>query len=92
MFDSLIILAQKPEPSYSAVGGSIRQLLPESRMCSMFCGGFKCKYCNPVGQWPENNYAIKGLYSAWVTDNILAMSRPSTRLIDTYDILTQFKE
>ncbi|KAF8570107.1 hypothetical protein P879_01551 [Paragonimus westermani] len=36
--------------------------------------------------------AVHGLYSTWITGNILAMSRPSTRIIKTYNIIQQFKE
>lgn len=36
--------------------------------------------------------AIRGLHSSWVTKDILAMQRPSTRLIEQYSIVEQFKD
>ncbi|XP_062826027.1 protein tyrosine phosphatase domain-containing protein 1 isoform X4 [Anolis carolinensis] len=58
--------------------------------CSMACGGRACKYENPT-RWSDQEQAVKGLYSSWVTDNILAMSRPSTELIEKYNIIEQFQ-
>ncbi|XP_070591869.1 protein tyrosine phosphatase domain-containing protein 1 isoform X3 [Erythrolamprus reginae] len=58
--------------------------------CSMACGGRACKYENPT-RWSEQEQAVKGLYSSWITDNILAMSRPSTDLIGRYNIIEQFQ-
>lgn len=31
-------------------------------------------------------------YSNWITDNILATARPSTRIMEQYDIIDQFHE
>ncbi|KAL8212469.1 UNVERIFIED_CONTAM: hypothetical protein K2H54_047745 [Gekko kuhli] len=56
----------------------------------MTCGGRACKYENPT-RWSEEEQAVKGLYSSWVTDNILAMSRPSTEIIEKYNIIEQFQ-
>lgn len=36
--------------------------------------------------------AINGLHSDWVTDDVLAMARPSDRLLQEYDIVGQFKK
>jgi hypothetical protein len=36
--------------------------------------------------------AINGLHSDWVTEDVLAMARPSDRLIQEYDIVGQFKK
>ncbi|XP_026713583.1 protein tyrosine phosphatase domain-containing protein 1 isoform X5 [Athene cunicularia] len=58
--------------------------------CSMACGGRACKYENPA-RWSDQEQAIKGLYSSWVTNNILAMARPSTELIEKYNIIEQFE-
>ncbi|ORZ37548.1 protein-tyrosine phosphatase-like protein [Catenaria anguillulae PL171] len=44
-----------------------------------FCGGRNCKYCGP--QPAGRPQAIPGLYSAWVTESILAMARPSAYLM-----------
>ncbi|XP_068109720.1 protein tyrosine phosphatase domain-containing protein 1 isoform X2 [Hyperolius riggenbachi] len=58
--------------------------------CSMTCGGRACKYENPT-RWSNEEQAIKGLYSSWITDNILAMARPSTEIIEKYNIIEQFR-
>ena len=34
--------------------------------------------------------AIDGLYSNWITNHIMAMQRPSTRLIKEYDLINVF--
>lgn len=36
--------------------------------------------------------AIEGLNSNWITPNILAMQRPSERLIKEFNIYQQFKD
>ncbi|KAM7411626.1 hypothetical protein PAMA_021556 [Pampus argenteus] len=58
--------------------------------CSIGCGGQNCKYDNP-SYWSEDQQAIKGLYSSWITDHLLAMSRPSTEVIKKYNIIDQFR-
>jgi protein tyrosine phosphatase domain-containing protein 1 len=35
--------------------------------------------------------AIDGLFSNWITDNILAHQRPSSRLISEFDLINVFK-
>ena len=61
-----------------------------SVQCSLFCGGQSCKYESPL-QWRSEDMALRGLYSHWVTDNVLAMARPSTLLFRIYDVIGQFK-
>ncbi|KAK7878648.1 hypothetical protein WMY93_030484 [Mugilogobius chulae] len=39
----------------------------------------------------DDQQAIKGLFSSWVTDHILACSRPSTEIIEKFNIIDQFK-
>uniref|UniRef100_A0A3Q4I4H7 Protein tyrosine phosphatase domain-containing protein 1 n=1 Tax=Neolamprologus brichardi TaxID=32507 RepID=A0A3Q4I4H7_NEOBR len=58
--------------------------------CSIGCGGQACKYDNP-SYWSDDQQAIRGLYSSWVTDHLLAMSRPSTEIIEKYNIIDQFR-
>lgn len=82
---------QRPTAKYSALTNSLRVLTTGSMQCSMFCGGKGCKYDNPA-KWTEDQMAIKGLFSHWVTKRILAMSRPSTDAVKKYDIIGQFKE
>lgn len=54
----------------------------------VFCGGAECK----VENWKLHpNPAIQGLNSDWITPEILATQRPSTRLLQEFKILEQFK-
>ncbi|XP_066224444.1 protein tyrosine phosphatase domain-containing protein 1 isoform X1 [Saccopteryx leptura] len=80
----------RPTPKYTKVGERLRHVIPGHMACSMACGGRACKYENP-SRWSEQEQAIKGVYSSWVTDNILAMARPSTELLEKYRIIEQFQ-
>ncbi|XP_023564460.1 protein tyrosine phosphatase domain-containing protein 1 isoform X2 [Octodon degus] len=79
----------RPTPKYTKVGERLRHVIPGHMACSMACGGRACKYENPT-RWSEQEQAIKGVYSSWVTDNILAMARPSSELLQKYHIIDQF--
>lgn len=61
----------------------------KSTFICKFCGGKSCKHENWLTQTES---AIKGLNSDWVSNNILAMQRPSSRLIKEFDVVQQFKE
>ncbi|XP_049751772.1 protein tyrosine phosphatase domain-containing protein 1 isoform X1 [Elephas maximus indicus] len=80
----------RPTPKYTKVGERLRHVIPGHMACSMACGGRACKYENPA-RWSDQEQAIKGVYSSWVTDNILAMARPSTELMEKYHIIEQFR-
>ncbi|XP_057405054.1 protein tyrosine phosphatase domain-containing protein 1 isoform X3 [Balaenoptera acutorostrata] len=80
----------RPTPKYTKVGERLRHVIPGHMACSMACGGKACKYEN-AARWSEQEQAIKGVYSSWVTDNILAMARPSTELLEKYCIIEQFR-
>ncbi|CAH1254847.1 PTPDC1 [Branchiostoma lanceolatum] len=80
-----------PTAKYNKISEQLRHVTPGHIQCSMFCGGKGCKYENPA-KWPAKDQAVKGLYSSWVTDDILAMARPSTEIITKYEIIEQFKE
>ncbi|XP_068276018.1 protein tyrosine phosphatase domain-containing protein 1 isoform X2 [Nyctibius grandis] len=82
--------SRRPSPKYTKVGEHLRHVIPGPMQCSMACGGRACKYENPA-RWSDEEQAIKGLYSSWITHNILAMARPSTELIDKYNIIEQFE-
>ncbi|XP_027692714.1 protein tyrosine phosphatase domain-containing protein 1 isoform X1 [Vombatus ursinus] len=82
--------SRRPTPKYTKVGERLRHVIPGHVACSMACGGRACKYENPA-RWSDQEQAIKGIYSSWVTDNILAMARPSTELIEKYNIIEQFQ-
>ncbi|KAM5227236.1 protein tyrosine phosphatase domain-containing protein 1 isoform 1-T1 [Ctenodactylus gundi] len=79
----------RPTPKYTKVGERLRHVIPGHVACSMACGGRACKYENPA-RWREQEQAIKGVYSSWVTDSILAMARPSSELLEKYHIIEQF--
>ncbi|XP_070558696.1 protein tyrosine phosphatase domain-containing protein 1-like isoform X2 [Ptychodera flava] len=83
----------KPTAKYGVLSDGLRQITPGSWQCSMFCGGRNCKYCNPSkGNWPPERMVVKGLFSEWITDDIIAISRPSTDIVDKFDIIGQFKK
>ncbi|NXF34110.1 PTPC1 protein, partial [Nyctibius bracteatus] len=82
--------SRRPTPKYTKVGEHLRHVIPGPVQCSMACGGRACKYENPA-RWSDEEQAIKGLYSSWITHNIVAMARPSTELIDKYNIIEQFE-
>ncbi|CAI2728619.1 unnamed protein product [Schistosoma spindalis] len=75
----------------SPVSDMMRQGIPEKNLCLLFCGGSKCKYCNPSSFFDKSKMHLNGLYSTWITQNILATSRPSEKLIKEFDIIGQFK-
>lgn len=55
-----------------------------------FCGGKSCKHEN----WRKNKRnppELEGLNCDWITPNLLATQRPSSRLIKQYDLLEKFK-
>ncbi|XP_056380267.1 protein tyrosine phosphatase domain-containing protein 1 isoform X2 [Hyla sarda] len=81
---------RRPTSKYTKVGERLRHVIPGHMQCSMTCGGRACKYENPT-KWSDEEQAIKGLYSSWITDNILAMARPSTEIIEKYNIIKQFQ-
>ncbi|XP_065802956.1 protein tyrosine phosphatase domain-containing protein 1 isoform X2 [Muntiacus reevesi] len=80
----------RPTPKYTKVGERLRHVIPGHVACSMACGGKACKYEN-AARWGEQEQAIKGVYSSWVTDNILAMARPSTEVLEKFCIIEQFR-
>ncbi|XP_071458653.1 protein tyrosine phosphatase domain-containing protein 1 isoform X2 [Marmota flaviventris] len=81
--------SERPTPKYTKVGERLRHVIPGHMACSMACGGKACKYENPA-RWSEQEQAIKGIYSSWITDSILAMARPSSELLEKYHIIEQF--
>jgi len=54
-----------------------------------FCGGKSCKHENYL---THPGSAIKGLNSDWVTGDILAMQRPSSRIIKEFNITQEFNK
>ncbi|XP_055077596.1 protein tyrosine phosphatase domain-containing protein 1 isoform X1 [Periophthalmus magnuspinnatus] len=82
--------ARVPTAKYTKMGETLRHVIPGHMQCSMACGGRACKYENP-SRWSDEEQAVKGLYSSWITDNLLAMARPSTEIIEKYNIIEQFR-
>ncbi|KAK5639261.1 hypothetical protein RI129_011753 [Pyrocoelia pectoralis] len=76
--------------NYTKLSENIRRLTPQGIQCSVFCGGTNCKYENPES-WTADSLAIQGIYSHWITDDILAMARPSTTVIIKKNIIEQFQ-
>lgn len=70
----------------------LRKVLPFNgglKFLCNFCGGKSCKHEN----WKtQEKSAIIGLNSSWVTDNILACQRPSSRIIREHGLIKSFKE
>eukprot|EP00842_Homolaphlyctis_polyrhiza_P003122 jgi/Hompol1/3810/HPOL_006754-RA len=66
-----------------------------SKLHCLFCGGKECRF-ESWKLWTGDRYAgvnaVDGLFSSWITDNIMAMQRPSTRLINEYKIIQKFQE
>ncbi|XP_068453292.1 protein tyrosine phosphatase domain-containing protein 1 [Clinocottus analis] len=79
-----------PRAKYTLVGEAMRYVIPGHMQCSIGCGGQDCKFDNP-SYWSDKEQAIKGLYSSWVTDHLLATSRPSTETIKKFNIIDQFR-
>ncbi|XP_067133016.1 protein tyrosine phosphatase domain-containing protein 1-like [Centruroides vittatus] len=86
-----VTYGQSPPARYSKLSEKFRQNAPSEFQCSVFCGGKKCKYESPKN-WSHEDMTINGIYSHWVTDDILAMARPSTEVIEKYNVIQQFQE
>ncbi|OCT89323.1 protein tyrosine phosphatase domain-containing protein 1 isoform X2 [Xenopus laevis] len=80
---------KEPGPSYSHTRERLVKAIPPRVICSLTCGGRECRYEGPES-WSEKQQAIRGLYSSWITEEILATSRPSTRLMKEHKITDQF--
>ncbi|XP_036375534.1 protein tyrosine phosphatase domain-containing protein 1 [Megalops cyprinoides] len=80
-----------PRPSYSQARENLVRAIPPQIICLLGCGGIDCRYEGPAC-WRPSQQAIRGLFSTWVTDDIVAMARPSTRLIKRYSIIEQFQQ
>jgi protein tyrosine phosphatase domain-containing protein 1 len=57
----------------------------------MFCGGRRCKYESSSG-WKKEDLAIDGIYSHWITDDLLAMARPNTTSMVKNDTVGTFQK
>uniref|UniRef100_A0A3B4UR53 Protein tyrosine phosphatase domain-containing protein 1 n=1 Tax=Seriola dumerili TaxID=41447 RepID=A0A3B4UR53_SERDU len=79
-----------PRPSYSQARENLVKAIPPRLLCLLACGGVDCRYEGPEC-WKLNQQVIRGLFSSWVTDDVVAMARPSNHLIEKYNIIDQFR-
>ncbi|XP_031149274.1 protein tyrosine phosphatase domain-containing protein 1 [Sander lucioperca] len=79
-----------PQPAYSQARENLMKAIPPKLLCLLACGGIDCRYEGPEC-WKLNQQVIRGLFSSWVTDDIIAMARPSNHLIEKYNIIEQFR-
>ncbi|CAF0855375.1 unnamed protein product [Rotaria sp. Silwood1] len=70
-----------PESAYSPLSQAFKKLLPERTACRLGCRGASCKY-ERSDYWRPEQMAIDGIFSHWITNNILACSRPTARHSD----------
>ncbi|XP_008409534.1 protein tyrosine phosphatase domain-containing protein 1 isoform X2 [Poecilia reticulata] len=90
MMPSLSPHVPVPRPSYSQARENLVRAIPPKLLCLLACGGKDCRYEGPEC-WKSNQQVIRGLFSSWVTDDIIAMARPSNQLIKKYNIIEQFQ-
>ena len=62
----------------------------KDKLRCIFCGGKNCKHENYKNNLNNNN-AIEGLNSNFITENIIASQRPSEILIQKYHLIQKFK-
>ena len=67
---------------------AIRKATVGDNHCYIFCKGANCKYEDPTF-WRPDQMVLNGSFSHWVTDDVMAMSRPTTLLIREYDFIGQ---
>ncbi|XP_055797233.1 protein tyrosine phosphatase domain-containing protein 1 [Salvelinus fontinalis] len=79
-----------PRPAYSQARENLVKAIPPKIICLLACGGWDCRYEGPAC-WRPSQQAVQGLFSHWVTDDIVAMARPSSHLIKKYNIIEQFQ-
>ena len=63
----------------------------KDKLRCFFCGGKNCKHENFLNNINNNN-AIRGLNSNYITDDIIASQRPSEFLINKYNLVKLFKD
>ncbi|XP_054897633.1 protein tyrosine phosphatase domain-containing protein 1 [Poeciliopsis prolifica] len=90
MMPNLSLHVPVPRPSYSQARENLVRAIPPKLLCLLACGGKDCRYEGPEC-WKSNQQVIRGLFSSWVTDDIIAMARPSNHLIKKYNIIEQFQ-
>ncbi|XP_072769818.1 protein tyrosine phosphatase domain-containing protein 1-like isoform X4 [Nerophis lumbriciformis] len=79
-----------PRAAYSQARENLVKAIPPKLLCLLACGGLDCRYEGPEC-WKASQQVIRGIFSSWVTDDIIAMARPSTSLIEKFNIIQQFQ-
>eukprot|EP00049_Salpingoeca_infusionum_P011364 m.196764 g.196764 ORF g.196764 m.196764 type:complete len:888 (-) comp14910_c0_seq1:1563-4226(-) len=71
------------------LGDKLRAIAAGPRLCKMFCKGSKCKYCDH-SRYLGQAQAVEGLFSSWITSDILAMSRPTQLAVEQCGLVQTF--
>jgi protein tyrosine phosphatase domain-containing protein 1 len=87
---SYTLNTNEPKSPYNALTHQMRKLVPHELACLVGCQGIKCKYCN--SNWNDEFMELKGVYSSWITDEMLAMARPTTHAIKEFKLIEQMKK
>ncbi|XP_070687562.1 protein tyrosine phosphatase domain-containing protein 1 [Pempheris klunzingeri] len=91
MMPTMTMHLEVPRPSYTQARENLVKAIPPKLLCLLACGGIDCRYEGPEC-WRLNQQVIRGLFSSWVTDSIIAMARPSNHLIEKYNVIEQFRK
>jgi len=83
----VIVFSFRSECELTSQGTKFRQGL---KFLCKFCGDKECHHENYLTNTHYGN-AFEGLHSNWITADILAMQRPSSKLIKDFDLIGQFK-
>lgn len=69
------------------------EFVKKEQLRCFFCGGVHCKRCSTIAHKKQHHEsAIENLHSTWITEDILAMQRPSNELLTEYKVLESFKK
>ncbi|EGT47696.1 hypothetical protein CAEBREN_01842 [Caenorhabditis brenneri] len=82
---------EKASATYSTLRTGILSLTPGDQKCRLYCSGPRCRFC-VVAPGQPNIQAIDGLYSTWITPDILAMARLQEDHFVKLGIVDKFKE
>lgn len=77
-------------PSESVYCRGRKWELKETVRC-VFCRGVNCKRCGSNAYLNAISPAIENFHCNWITNEILAMQRPSDEQFETINLLEQFK-
>ncbi|KAK6747179.1 hypothetical protein RB195_000413 [Necator americanus] len=76
------------QATYSSLRTAVLGLTPGDLKCRLYCNGTSCKFCNLF----KEPSVVPGLYSTWITDQILAMARPQMVHFENDVIIDHFKK